>query len=187
PNTREEAQKNFRLLAGQALHDFIYTQVGYDPNNSVPIVWRQFHDRVSLTYNSVPVGYFSVFKEIADMIVTLGQAGLHIDKSFVPDGSVGSHWSRHWDENGFDDKFGARQKWDHNYPDYFPQARSNPQPAWCYREAALPEFRRWMRENYIGDGKFTKYINAKIKQKELPASFAQLLVAAYKLEDKSGG
>jgi len=185
PNLRGEAQKNFRLLAGKALHDFIYTQVGYDPNNNVPVVWRQFHDRVSLTYNSVPVGYFSVFKEIADMIVTLGQAGLHIDKSFVPDGSVGIHWGKHWSENDFDATYGARQKWEHNYPHYFPQAKSNPQWPWCYPEAALPEFRRWMRENYIGDGKFTKYINDKIKQRELPASFAQLVIAAYDLDGAS--
>jgi hypothetical protein len=181
-NTRNIAQKNYRLLAGKALHDFIYAQVGYDPNNFVPQVWQQFHDRVSLTYNSVPTGYFSVFKEIADMIVTLGQAGLHIDSSFVPDGSVGKIWSSHWDGGEFDEKYGARLKWDHNYPDYFPQAKSNPQPAWCYPEAALPEFRRWMRENYIGDGKFTKYINNKIVQKQLPASFSQIVIAAYKLD-----
>lgn len=187
PNPREDAKKNFRLLAGKALHDFIYTQVGYDPNNSVPVVWRQFHDRVSLTYNSVPVGYFSVFKEIADMIVTLGQAGLYIDKSFVPDISIGIHWGKHWTENRFDEKYQPRQKWEHNYPGYFPQAKSNPQFPWCYPEAALPEFRRWMRENYIGDGKFTKYINDQIKKKELPASFAQLVITAYNLDDQAGG
>jgi hypothetical protein len=183
PNIRDDAKKNYRLLAGKALHDFIYTQVGYDPNNHVPEVWRQFHDRISLTYNSVPAGYFSVFKEISDVIVTLGQAGLHIDSSFVPDGSVGIHWSKHWDQNGFDNKYGARVKWDHNYPDYFPQAKSNPQPAWCYPEMALGEFRRWMRENYIGEGKFITYINGKIKQKELPASFSQLVISAYNLND----
>jgi len=183
PNVRTEAQKNYRVLAGHALHDFIYTQVGYDPNATVPAVWRQFHDRVSLTYNSVPVGYFSVFKEIADMIVTLGQAGLHIDSTFVPDGSVGGHWGNHWTENNFDATFGARQKWHHNYPDYFPQALSNPQAVWCYPEASLPEFRRWMRENYIGDGKFTRYINNKVKQRQLPASFAQLVISAYDLNE----
>ena len=84
----EEAKKNFRILAGKALHDFIYAQVGYDPNNHVPEIWRQFHDRVSLTYNSVPPGYFGIFKEISDMIVHLGQSGLHIDSKFVPDISV---------------------------------------------------------------------------------------------------
>lgn len=179
---RDAAIKNYRLLAGKALHDFIYSQVGYDPEQHVPAVWRQFHDRVSLTYNSVPVGYFSVFKEIADMIVTLGQAGLAIDSSFVPDGSVGIHWAKHWKTNNLADKHGERKEWEHNYPDYFPQAKSNPQPANCYPESALPEFRRWMRENYIGDGKFTKYLNNKIKQKELPASFSQIVIKAYDLD-----
>lgn len=183
PVTREEAKKNFRLLAGKALHDFICTQVGYDPKNRVPEVWRQFHDRVSLTYNSVPAGYFGVFKEIADMIVTLGQAGLQIDNTFVPDISVGQAWSKHWDERGFDLQYGERVKWAHNYPEYFPQAPSNPQPAWCYPEIALGEFRRWFREDYIQGGKFARYINGKIQQKQLPASFAQLVVKAYRLED----
>ena len=87
-NIRQRAINNFRLLAGKALQEFIYTQVGYDPRNEVPSVWKQFHDRVSLTYSSVPSGFFGVFKEIADMIVTLGQAGLAIDSAFVPDLSV---------------------------------------------------------------------------------------------------
>jgi hypothetical protein len=52
--------------------------------------------------------YFSVFKEIADMIVTLGQAGLHIDSSFVPDGSVGKIWSGHWDDGEFDEKIWSK-------------------------------------------------------------------------------
>jgi hypothetical protein len=185
PTKRDEAQKNYRLLAGKALHDFIYTQVGYDPNNYVPEVWRQFHDRVSLTYNSVPAGYFGVFKEIADMIVTLGQAGLQIDASFVPDISVGIHWGKHWAEKNFDEKYGGRVKWEHNYPEYFSQAPSNPQPAWCYPEMALGEFRRWLRENYIQGGKFAAYINTKVQQRALPASFAQLAIAAYNLGDKN--
>ena len=40
-----------------------------------------------------------------------------------------------------------------------------------------------MRENYIGDGKFTKYIGDKIKKKELPASFAQIAIEAYDLDE----
>lgn len=67
--TQPEALKNFRLLAGTALRLFIYSQVGYDPTNAVPHLWKQFHDRVALTYNSVPHGYFGIFKEMADMIV----------------------------------------------------------------------------------------------------------------------
>ncbi len=179
PNISQQAQKNYRLLAGKALREFIYTQVGYDPNNKLPDQWKYFHDRVSLTYNSVPQGYFGVFKEIADMILTLGQSGLHIDEKFVPDISVGQHWARHWAARCLDNTFGQRMKYDHNYPDYFPQAAVNPQEVWCYPEEALGEFRRWFRETYIGEGKSATYIEAKAKDKALPVSFAQLAIAAY--------
>lgn len=175
----DQAKKNFRLLAGKALHDFIYTQVGYDPQSHVPEVWRQFHDRVSLTYNSVPAGYFGVFKEIADIIIHLGQKGLTIDSTFVPDGSVGSHWGRYWVAKELDRTHGDRIKFEHNYPSYFPQAVSNPQEPWCYPDEALAEFRRWVREDYIKGGKFSKYLNDKVKQYELPASFAQIAIEAF--------
>lgn len=178
-NCKDEARTNFRLLAGKALQDFIYAQVGYDPNDAVPDVWRQFHDRVSLVYGACPPGFFSVFKEVADIIVTLGQHGLHIDEAFVPDISIGQNWSRHWEETDLAGRFGERRKFDHNYPDYFPQARSNPQPSWCYPESALGEFRRWVREQYIGEGKFAKYLDNKVRRQELPASFAQLAIVAY--------
>jgi hypothetical protein len=178
-NSKEEARANFRALAGRALHDFIYTQVGYDPDNSLPEVWRIFHDRVSLTYDAVPAGYFGIFKEIADMIVTLGQRGVHISASFVPDISVGKAWSTYWVEIELANKFGERQKYLHSYPNYFPQASSNPQEPWCYPEAALGEFRRWFREKYVGEGKFTNYLASKVRNRELPASFVQLAIAAY--------
>lgn len=181
-NIREEAQKNYRLLAGKALREFIYTQVGYDPNANVPDQWKNFHDRVSLTYNSVPHGYFGIFKEMADMIVTLGQAGLHLDSSFVPDISVGGAWGKHWTANDYDSKYGRRIKFEHNYPSYFPQAKSNPQEPWCYPESALGEFRRWLRESYIGEGKFKNYLENKVKERALPVSFAQLAISAYGLD-----
>lgn len=75
---------------------------------------------------------------------------------------------------------GARTKYEHSYPDYFPQAASNPQEPWCYPDAALGEFRRWFWEPYVGEGKFENYLNNKVKDKGLPASFAQLAIAAYK-------
>lgn len=175
----EEAKKNFRILAGKALHDFIYAQVGYDPANSVPVAWRQFHDRVSLTYNSVPAGYFSVFKEIADIIVHLGQAGLHIDSKFVPDISVGIHWGKHWEAKNLAAQYGERIRFEHNYPDYFEQAASNPQPPWCYPEMALGEFKRWIREDYVKSGKFERYLEGQEAKRQLPPSFAQLAIASY--------
>lgn len=177
------ALTNYRLLARSSFRSFIYTQVGYDPSASVPSVWKQFHDRVSLTYNAVPAGYFGVFKEMADIVVTLGQAGIHIDAGFVPDISVGQSWGAHWRKNNFDQTIGARIKFEHNYPDYFPQAASNPQEPWCYPEAALGEFRRWMREDYIGEGKFAKYIEGKVTQNQLPPSIAQVARSLYGPDD----
>lgn len=38
------------------------------------------------------------------MIVHLDQSGLHIDSSFVPDGSVGIHSSKHWTDNSLTTK-----------------------------------------------------------------------------------
>lgn len=175
---RPEAIKNYRLLAGKALRDFIYNQVGYDPNANVPDEWKKFHDRLSLVYNKVPRGYFSIFKEMADMIVTLGTAGIHIDEKFIPDISVGLRWGAFWSDQQFDGFYGERIKYDHNYPSYFPQAISNPQPAWCYPERALAEFRQWFREVYMRDH-FTEYLTSQVKQGKLPASFAQLAIAEY--------
>lgn len=180
---RERARKNFRILAGKALQEFIYTQVGYDPKQNVPDIWRQFHDRISLTYDATPTGYFGVFKEIADIVVTLGQAGLHIDSNFVPDISVGRAWSKHWCDNELHKRYGDRKRYDHRYPDYFPQSDSNPQEAFCYPEAALGEFRHWIREKYIGGGKFEAYLDGNVKRNELPASFAKLAISVYNAGD----
>ena len=96
---------------------------------------------------------------------------------------MGSVWGKHWVTNNFDASLGARIKYQHNYPSYFPQAESNPQEPWCYPDMALAEFRRWLREDYIGKGKFSTYITGKVTQKQLPASFAQLAIAAYGGED----
>src|SRR4051794_37914033 len=89
---------------------------------------------------------------MSDMIVTLGQNGLFIDEKFVPDISVGLSWGKFWAAENLDAKYGARRKYEHEYPNYFPQALSNPQDCWCYPEMALGEFRNWMRNRYIGEG-----------------------------------
>lgn len=48
---------------------------------------------------------------------------------------------------------------------------------------ALGEFRRWVRNDYIGEGKFAKYLDGKVREMALPAFFAQLAIAAYTSED----
>jgi len=176
----EIALRNYRLLARGSFRQFIYSRCGYDPSQQLSGAWRQFHDRVSLTYDAVPAGYFGVFKEISDLIVHLGQTGLHIDNTFVPDISVGQVWAKHWTSNGFDGVYGERRKFEHHYPDYFPQAASNPQEPWCYPEGALGEFRRWFRECYVGEGKFAHYLAGKVQQKQLPSAFAKTAIESYK-------
>ena len=172
------AQTNYRLLARQSLRQYIYDRCGYQPTTIDQ--WRQFKDRVSILSNSVPPGYFSIFSGIADLLVGLGEGGLHIDEGFVPDISVGRAWSTHWKAIGGDQKFGPRIKYPHNYPEYFPQAASNPQEPWAYPDAAYGEFKRWMRVTYIGDGGLRRYLASKVgvASNALPAPAVERALAA---------
>lgn len=174
---KQEAVKNARILIGSSLKAFVYVQVGYDPSHSVPLAWKQFHDRVSLTYNKVPKGYFCVFKEIANMVVAMIQNGVPVDDKTVPDISAGQHWGKHWSDNEFDKTLGARIKFESCYPDYFPQAASNPHHPWAYPDEGLPEFRRWFIEMYLPE-KFPAYIANQVKNRALPPSIGQLAIQA---------
>ena len=169
----EVAQRNYRLLARKSFRQFIYDGCGYKPGAAKDALWKNFHDRVSLNFDSVPEGYFSVFKQIADLIVSLGQRGLHIHESFVPDISVGQCWSTYWKSIDGNSKFGQRIHYKHNYPEYYPQAISNPQEPWCYPEMALGEFQRWFRENYIKGGRLKTYLTTKAKDQTLPVTFVE--------------
>lgn len=177
--TSDQALKAFRTLARKGFRDFIYAQVGYNPSGSVDLAWQQYHDRVSLIYDTVPAGFFCIFKEIAEMQVTLLQAGATLGKSFIPDISVGQAWGKHWASDNLDVVYGQRRKFSHNYPDYFPQAMSNPQPAYCYPDDALPEFRKWMREAYVPNS-MPKYLASKVKSGSLSAPAATSAVDAFK-------
>jgi hypothetical protein len=81
------------------------------------------------------------------------------------------------DATGLELVYGERIQYEHNYPDYFPQAASNPQPSYCYPDAALGEFRRWMREVYLPD-RMPAYLKSKAKQGALPPSFVSLALTA---------
>ncbi|MBX9823382.1 MAG: hypothetical protein K2Y27_00150 [Xanthobacteraceae bacterium] len=176
PNRQPEALDNFRRIAGRGLHAFIYEKLGYRLTPQ-EVLWQQFHDRVSLVFDNVPAGYFSVFKEIADLFVTLIKHGVPIGKDFVPDISVGKHWATYWKEQGFTAKYGERILYRHDYPDYFPQAASNPQTPYCYPEAALGAFRKWMREVYL-QNKFPAYLTSKGKSGLMPPSTAEQALQA---------
>jgi hypothetical protein len=178
---QEEARDNFRVLARKGFRDAIYESVGYEPTRGIDDRWRPFHDRISLAYHSAPEGYFSIFKESAEVSVTLGQSGIYSDEHLIPDISIGKCWGRYWIDNELEAQYGARLEYKHYYPDYFPQSASNPQTPWCYPELALGEFRRWLREDYIHGGKFRAYIGSQLQKKQISASVAHQALSAYSL------
>lgn len=147
------ALDHYRKLARHGLREFIYAAVGYSVEN----VWKYHLDRVSILKNKTPHGYFTVFQEIAGMIVDLIEAGLTVNEKTIPDISVGLSWSKFWENSGLGDQKGARKKYEHEYPEYYPQSASNPQPAWAYPDDCLPDFRRWFKEVYL-PSKFPIYI-----------------------------
>ena len=146
PRTR--AIRAFRTLARTTFRSFIYDAVGYHPAQTELDSWRHFHDRLDMTMDSVPPGYFSVFREIASMIVPMIRANIIISDKVVPDISVGLAWSKYWKENDLE-QYGERIQYEHEYPLYYPQANSNPQPAFCYPDEILGIFRSWLRQEYI--------------------------------------
>lgn len=147
------AVENYRAFAGLGLRGFIYQSLNYTPIDK----WRHYHDRVSILSDSSPPGFFTVFNEITGLIVDLINAELTVNDKTVPDISVGIAWGKYWKDNNLSATYGDRTDYEHNYPDYFPQAASNPQRPHAYPDAALPTFRYWFKEHYLPT-KFPAYI-----------------------------
>ena len=159
---RQQAIEAFRSLARTTFRAFIYEAVGYSPEHRAIDSWKHFHDRVDMTLDAVPVGYFSVFREIASLIVPMIRANVIISDKVVPDISVGKAWSKFWRDNDLQ-KYGERIKYDHEYPLYYPQAKSNPQPSYAYPDAVLGIFRAWLRREYIVS-KLPNYLTGQTKK-----------------------
>lgn len=176
-SAKDHAIKSYRTLASKGFSEFIYQSVGYSKTGAANAAWQKFHDRVSLAYDSVPPGYFSVFKELADVMVTLVREGADLGDKFIPDISVGMFWGKKWNNENLDAVYGMRMKYDHNYPVYFPQALSNPQPAFCYPDDALPEFRKWMRNTYLPKH-LPPYISKKVGEGMIGGTAAQVALQA---------
>jgi hypothetical protein len=175
---RDEAMNAFRALARTTFRAFIYKAVGYSPDTKVLSSWQHFHDRVDMTLDAVPDGYFSVFREIAAMIVPMIRAGIMISDKVVPDISVGKAWSQHWQDNLMSTVHGERIRYDHEYPLYYPQSKSNPQPSFAYPDTALGEFRAWLRKTYVKT-KFPTYLLGQSKQGKLDNKVALLAIEAF--------
>lgn len=122
---------------------------------------------------------------MADIIVSLIQSSLPVDEKTVPDISVGQHWSGYWKDKKLADSCGERVKYEHQYPEYFAQAKAGPQAAFAYPDAALPAFREWMRAVYLPE-KFPAYLSQQEKRRALPPSVASLVIAAVMPKGISG-
>lgn len=154
---RETAVDLFRYLARKTFRDFIYIAVGYNPIQNELQSWKYFRDRVSLTVDSSPLGFYIVFHEMWGILVPMINSGIIITDKVIPDISVGIIWSKYWKENKMETEHGERIKFEHNYPSYYAQAKSNPQLPFAYPDSSLPIFRSWFRENYITKN-FPKYL-----------------------------
>lgn len=172
--TNETALSNFRNLARYGLQKFIYDALGYIPEDP----WKLFNARVSLLKDSVPAGYFSVFKESTGLVVDLINAGLSVNQHTIPDGSVGGTWGRYWTANNLSEKYGERIEYAHHYPPEYPQSASNPQPAKAYPNVAWPAFQEWFRTVYLPT-KYPVYILKKAKMLPGGTEEARQLASMY--------
>lgn len=169
-----EALTNFRVLARSGLRDYIYRMTGYDPKKQVPDAWGQFHDRMVL--NTVPPGYWSIFKETAEIVVAAIRQGLPCDSHTVPDGSVGIHWAAYWKANNLEAQFGSALKHPHVFPDYWPQAVVQPSVN-IFPLDSLGIFRQWLQGIYLPE-KFPTYLDGKVKKGVLPSSTVEMIIRA---------
>ena len=170
------AIRSYRLLARKSLREVIYNRCGFNPNQHIPDSWRNFHERILLN-DEIPKGYFSIFREIADIVVHIVQSGCPHNDHSVPDISVGQTWGTYWSKNKLDEKYGNRVQFPHNYPEWYRQSAVNPVPAWIYPISALGVFRDWLYEHYIPE-KFPAYLERKVKDGSVLPSRAEQLVKA---------
>lgn len=176
--SREVALSNFRKLAGSQLRRFIYLSVGIDPENPQRGALECFHERL-LMNDQVPFGYFSVFREMADLSLKMVKGNFDFGPSAIPDISVGTMWSKYWVANGCEEKYGQRTKSPHVYPDWFPQHRAGPVDAWIYPDDALGLFRRCMQNEYIPN-RLGDYLSKKSADGAISAVDALRIVEAVK-------
>lgn len=157
----EIAIKRYRNLSKYSFRLFVYNLVGYTPKTDREEKWKYFLDRIDLNYDNPPPGYFSIFQEMTKLTHALIKNELTVNDKTIPDISAGMCWGKEWKEKGLEKEYGERIQYQHNYPDYYPQAMSNPQHPWAYPEKVLPYFREWFRSNYL-QKKFPQYLRTKM-------------------------
>ncbi|WP_392559758.1 hypothetical protein [Orbus mooreae] len=171
------ARDNYRRLASYTLRKMIYDQLGVKSSQDViSKSWQVYQERILLN-DQIPVDYFSIFREMADLLVRLINSQFNLDPYSIPDISVGIHWGKYWECNNFCDIYGERIKHPHYYPQSFPQSKAGAIPAWIYPIGALGEFRKWLMTTYIRD-KLAPYLETKVQQKIIPANEKEQILLA---------
>lgn len=145
--------------------------------------WRIFNERLDLIHDRVPLGYFCVFRETADLYAALLRGGINPGLKILIDISVGKVWARYWRTEGLECRFGRALKFEHFYPSFYSQALSNPQTPYCYPEDALPAFRRWLREVYVPT-KMPKYLQRLVRDGKIALEEATGVVAALEARER---
>ena len=173
--SNKPAARKFRRWVTSVVLPSIRKTGGY--GKPVSADWQPFHDRISAVWGAVPPGYFSVFKEMAELTGQLITSGVSVDHHTIPDISVGLAWGKFWIKQNGDSKYGPRRRYAHSYPPSFPQAWSNPQDAHCYPDEALGAFRHWFRSNYRVDS-LPRYLITKIKKGEISHRAANAVLTA---------
>lgn len=169
---RHVALNSYRVLARNSLRRFIYKQVGYDPSAQQSGAWQQLHERMLL--NPTPNGYFSLLREISDILIPAIQLGLVVGPRTMPDISVGLMWGRYWKDRDLDYVYGPRRKHAHRFPEEFERQEVE---AWVYPNAALGEFRSWMQAYYLPQF-FPRYLQQKALSGAMPAYRLEMLLDA---------
>ena len=175
----QKAIESYRALSRAGFRLFIYQSVGYHPEQNKIDSWKHFHDRIDLVYDNVPSGYFCIFKEISGMIVTLIRKGVIISDKVIPDISVGLTWAKYWKDNNLAGTYGAITDYKHNYPDYYPQSKSNPQIAKAYPNDSWGVFQEWFQHEYI-ETKFPHYLLNSAKRGNIQIEYARKAIEAFK-------
>lgn len=176
------AKDNYRKLASYTLRKMIYEQLGIEPpQDTMTKSWQVFQERILLN-DQIPIDYFSVFREMADLLVRLINSRFNLDPYSIPDISVGMHWGNYWGCNNFNDTYGERIKHPHYYPQSFPQSNSGAIQAWIYPIESLGVFRKWLMTTYVKE-KLEPYLEKKVRQNTIPKIEKEQILAA--IENKS--
>lgn len=172
------ARTNYKKIASYTLRKLIYDQLGIDSdaNKVISRSWQVYQERIKLN-DQIPYDYFSIFREMADLLVRLINSQFNLDPYSIPDISVGKHWSKYWTSNKLECTYGKRIQHPHNYPESFPQSKSNPVPTWIYPINALGVFRQWLMTTYV-KYKLAPYLENKVKQKTLPIEEKEQILSA---------